>query len=487
MPSLGILTCAWPSPASLLMGVLALGLGASVSGEPLHMRSIPVPPAVVALSTEELIDKLQEEAPGQPNAPWPALVNAFQPLDVSRGLGGYEPNPANEPRSPVMAELIGRGARAVPLLLRHLDDARPTRLVRFHPPGMLNDGGIWFDDLYFPRVPGTTFDPPVNHEVDFDSTRELKAGKSYTLKVGDLCFVALGQIVNRPLTVFGPVVKDGSGYIRSTSLNSPVESPALAQAARKDWRTLTLKEHEDQLVAEAWKPDSLGSQAGPSEGAIQRLLYFYPEDGQSVAVALLKRPLVDADVQLAVIQLQMEPVEEQLSEIKRFRARHSPELFEQLHFRLELAAARRGDQLAEALRLGFPEPGLLAAGPETSAPLYDQHMLLYALSPFDSPEVEDAVADLCDHASQWEGNTLGDRLGRDQLMLDCVKRLKGRPAFERCAPMLRSEMAALAADARTAKKDPQYKEAGSEANQFLAEKGPLKQFTEEAEKVLKGP
>jgi hypothetical protein len=36
-----------------------------------------------------------------------------------------------------LAELIRRGVDAIPLLLAHLTDARPTRLVQYHKPDMM--------------------------------------------------------------------------------------------------------------------------------------------------------------------------------------------------------------------------------------------------------------------------------------------------------------------------------------------------------------
>ena len=102
------------------------GLAASTPSVPVTIRSIPRESAVAALSTEALIDRLQDEAPGDSQRRWPAMVIAFQPLDAPQR---FERNRPRDPRSPVMTELIRRGVEAVPRLLAHLTDARPTRLV----------------------------------------------------------------------------------------------------------------------------------------------------------------------------------------------------------------------------------------------------------------------------------------------------------------------------------------------------------------------
>ena len=58
------------------------------------------------------------------------------------------------------------------------------------------------------------------------------------------------------------------------SINSPVEFPALAATARKDWTGLTRGEHERLLEADAWENDALGTQPGRCYGAVQRLLFY---------------------------------------------------------------------------------------------------------------------------------------------------------------------------------------------------------------------
>ena len=113
---------------------LGVGFAASAPSVPVSIRSIPRESAVAALSTDALIDNLQEEAPGEPQRRWPAMVTAFQPLDAPPR---FEQNLPSDPRSPVMAELIRRGVDAIPLLLAHLTDARPTRLVQYHKPDMM--------------------------------------------------------------------------------------------------------------------------------------------------------------------------------------------------------------------------------------------------------------------------------------------------------------------------------------------------------------
>ena len=121
----------------------------------------------------------------------------------------------SEPDQPeVLRELVRRGAPAVPHLLAHLDDKRPTQI---RSPG-LRDGGMV--DPEDPKKPAT-----------------LEAGPPLdTVAVGDLCYLVLGQIVNREYSV----LQSGPFSIQwMASLSLPSRCPALRNKVRKEWATLT--------------------------------------------------------------------------------------------------------------------------------------------------------------------------------------------------------------------------------------------------------
>ncbi len=438
------------------------------------MKTIPSDISVAALSTDALIDRLQEEAPGNPQRRWPAMVLAFQPLDVPQR---FEQNLPRDPRSPIMTELIRRGVNAVPLLLAHLTDARPTHLVEYRIPNMINDGGTWFDDQYEPRQDGAEFNPPVNHEVDFKTTRELKAGESYTIKVGDLCFFALGQIVDRRLVVFGSVMKNGSLWVRSRSLNSPVEILSLADAARKDWTGLTREEHEHHLEIDAWENDALGVQPGRCYGAVQRLLFYYPEDGRRVVEALIRRPLVDYDevVRIAV-RLERESQEQQIATVATFRRNHPVEEYDALHrlvfrdeyfLRNDPRSVDRRSNLAAALEKCFPNHMISRQDRISETTSRDQAELISTLEPFDWPELRDGLFALFERAGHKAAPMdVGSRLARNELLLACARPLKNSSYFDRCAKVLGTEITNLSANLHEAKADPSYERPGSAANKY---------------------
>ncbi len=70
----------------------------------------------------------------------------------------------------------------------------------------------------------------------------FNAGKRYTLRVGDLCYVALGQIVNRPYTA---VRYQPTAIIYATSV--PHCKPLRADLL-KEWGGLTAEKHRDSLA-----------------------------------------------------------------------------------------------------------------------------------------------------------------------------------------------------------------------------------------------
>lgn len=144
-------------------------------------------------------------------------------------MGVLGPPPPKVP--PQMSELVRRGPPELPELIKHLDDRRATKLeVGNKAPG--NQIGVdafmfmYFSDEYDSRVPHW-FDEeewkrgPRPMEKAFTGT--------YTVKVADVCYVLIGQIVNRQLLAVR--YQPSGGLI----VNSPIEVPSLAERVRNDW------------------------------------------------------------------------------------------------------------------------------------------------------------------------------------------------------------------------------------------------------------
>lgn len=251
----------------------------AASGAADGVAQMPLSGKVHNAEVVQLIDQLVDvstEGTGFHSTAWSLQ---FMALDgPPHFVGGVLGSPKPTVPAP-MRELVVRGLSALPDLIQHLSDSRETKLSV--------GGGIimnlWHSDEYHPRYRDPALEPPgVDTDPDFVDMRSVG---DYTITVGDLCYVAVGQIVNRHL--------DAVRYQPTGNLviNSPVESPALAAATRKDWWGISSEEHEKSLTQDAMDryPDAAAA-------ALQRLLFYYPQTGEEVALRLLGRPFYDSAI-----------------------------------------------------------------------------------------------------------------------------------------------------------------------------------------------
>ena len=121
---------------------------------------------------------------------------------------------------PAFWEAVRRGVASLPVLLKHLDDARKSGIV----------------------------------EAD------------YTLTVGDVCYSAIGQIVGESYHVI-----HFTG-IFGTILNSPTSDSGIVGNVRSQWERLSPAEHEKELRDTASTPNSTYpvEQRNPCASIIQR-------------------------------------------------------------------------------------------------------------------------------------------------------------------------------------------------------------------------
>jgi hypothetical protein len=253
---------------ALVVGV-ACTLGLLLAGHFLRWRKPLDLDRPADFRTEELIDRLQDEATEGMGTHSTAWAEGFLATDEEPRFRGGILGSAKPAASPVMKELVRRGLAALPELLDHLTDPRPTHLVVKLPFGRF--GGMWHSNEYETRSAGD--EPPgVNSG---DNGERFIADGEYRVRVRDLCYVAVGQIVNRR---FVAVRYQPSACI---VINSPVETPELAAAVRADWADLTAVEHERSLLRDA-REESKSS----ADAALKRLRFYYPQ----AAVDFLPRP-----------------------------------------------------------------------------------------------------------------------------------------------------------------------------------------------------
>jgi ankyrin repeat protein len=177
-----------------------------------------------------------------------------------------------------MRELVRRGPRAVPGLISHLDDSRRTRIV-VGPAGLLD---TLFLDTRADRNPRTQGAPAD------EGVPEVLPVKRQVVTVGDLCYVALGQIVNRRYIVGGFIGYGKAGFAQS---GSTTRSTFLRKQVAADWSRLTEKGHASTLINDFLKPDT---EQRRIEAAV-RLSYYYQRRLEPLALALLARPTYPAD------------------------------------------------------------------------------------------------------------------------------------------------------------------------------------------------
>lgn len=183
---------------------------------------------------------------------------------------------------PVMRKLVQLGLEALPSLIDHLSDSRETHLTigRDLPRNVMRMGAMWFANAYDPRFPEPGKRPrDVNTPSPFGTN--LIPGK-YVVRVGDLCYLLVGQIVDRELNC-----AQGQPTMNEV-INSPIHSPELVAAVRRDWSGLTPADHERSLENDCYSGDYYRAPDG-----LKRLLFYYPEAGKRVGLDLIRRPIFE--------------------------------------------------------------------------------------------------------------------------------------------------------------------------------------------------
>jgi hypothetical protein len=194
-------------------------------------------------------------------------------------------------RFPQMVELVRRGVDSLPVLIDHLNDARPTKLSVGN--GDKSAGfafmGEAFGDEYAPRArsPGQAGalvsvahpDRELWEEMEEMFKREFEG--QYMVKVGDVCYALIGQIVNRRLI---PVRYQPTAIL---VVNSPVETPTLIAAVKQDWSGLDSAGLMASLLT-----DARGSEIEDQYGAaLRRLRFYFPGEYQRQAAGELRRKI----------------------------------------------------------------------------------------------------------------------------------------------------------------------------------------------------
>ena len=200
--------------------------------------------------------------------------------------------------TPVVCELVRRGTRSLPGLLAHLEDGRSTKQYGWYrensgflvnhegamssadPKALRRLGALVFPFLHQAGVDLRHFDKIKRRETEQEEEVE---GWRYTMKVGDLCYFSIGQIVNRPLHVISPSRRGG------IAIHSPVHTSEVARNCRQTWGSLVDPEtHKQSLINDGF--DSRSSIAPLF--ALTRLHFYYPEEGEQRIVDHIRKPFL---------------------------------------------------------------------------------------------------------------------------------------------------------------------------------------------------
>ena len=162
----------------------------------------------------------------------------------------FIPNlPGTPKHTQAITKLIELGEEAIPQLLDRMSDKAPTKLS-IKPADYVMSR--WYSNEYFEYDPENPY-KKKHFEGD------------YQVKIGDVCFVLIGQIVNRS---YHAVRYQPSGCM---VVNSPVHTPELKQLAVADWQDID----EAKLKASLLK-DLKSENPFRQESAIVRLNYYFP-------------------------------------------------------------------------------------------------------------------------------------------------------------------------------------------------------------------
>jgi hypothetical protein len=234
-------------------------------------------------SVTQLIDDLTQidaQAPGIDSAAvYLGFIADDNPGSFVMGVLGVAPPTV----PPQMLELVRRGPLALPELVKHLDDKRPTKLEVGNKDSDSSTHQVGVDYFWWTAF-GEEYDPRLRHGLAEEESKSQPRKSDlpnwrnfqgrYTVRVGDVCYVLIGQIVNRHLLAVR--YQASAGLV----VNSPIETPALADQVRSDWGKADGEMLKASLLADIRvKNDQKGfDQARYAiNPALQRLRLYFPD------------------------------------------------------------------------------------------------------------------------------------------------------------------------------------------------------------------
>jgi len=210
---------------------------------------------------------------------------AFAPLHAVRPMEILMTD-HNIKESADLVELVKLGPKALPYLLDALDDQTPTKLMIKHDSFI---GAMWFAN----ELSGNPSNPwekailPTQPKPREEMFKESFTNRisSYPIKVGDVCFVIIGQIVGRPYLAVRYQMT------LCTVIISPTHDTNLAWEVRSIWSSNNPVQHllDSLLLDYDAKRDGQRLEGSSFQiSAATRLLYYYPQQTTNLIAERLR-------------------------------------------------------------------------------------------------------------------------------------------------------------------------------------------------------
>jgi len=229
------------------------------------------------------------------------IITALKEIDspdigLSSTMGGFDFPPVagmsewrvgiimnhNLIRNRALTRLVELGPTALPILIEHLTDKTPTKLVIKHE---MEIGAMWYDqELPINPVSKQEVNAlnkaglPVEEDMNLKFMRQRKAERTnnHTIKIGEVCFAIVGMIANRS---YQAVRYQPTACI---VLNSPIKNNKLTIALQNMWNMTDIR----QALFKHLLIDLYTRRRGKDFqcGAAMRLLYYFPEQAVPLIV-----------------------------------------------------------------------------------------------------------------------------------------------------------------------------------------------------------
>jgi hypothetical protein len=214
----------------------------------------------------------------------------FLPMNGQRGSISVQMMKHRLESPSAFKELVSIGPDAIPYLLESLEDQNPIKVTKIHRVAK----AMWFDQE-LDGNPLNVLESGVVKIRRLDLSTSDSKGRSiqeYTVKVGDVCFVAIGQIVGRSYEAvrYQPTL--------CLVINSPTHAPEFAAKIRKIWKSESPREFLLQSLLRDYSSIGIHHPGDPLDAwsvgsylqcnAALRLLYYYPDESAAMISERLK-------------------------------------------------------------------------------------------------------------------------------------------------------------------------------------------------------